>query len=405
MTLGAGAREHHFALCLEFSEWRINVRQGSLSISHRIGQHANPGRGEKNILKCGEIVEHLLWRRRLNLRVSHECPERLLLQIRLASIELISAGGIGTARPGNRAVGPGQFHVENTRHGAPYIDRGLGRRRVGGRIDEANVGGQRHGHPDQAVFAQVAEVTRRLAVDAKIVGVDRQEQRILRQRIPAAPPLQQLEASFGAGGRKLQVVSGMWQSAQERPLACRPWSRRSRKVMRPRAIEAQFSPPQRSMEFAGRTLATASSSGSPACTSGMAKADASAIAMQVCRAEIMAMLPNARMIAVATDQDAVASRFVPLRSARFLPRSCVLAYRGAQMAQAVGRQKISHQEWRQVFALLDTALELPAQARDSWLDQLEHQPAQVTNALRELLARQASREIRRLSPATAAHST
>jgi len=55
-------------------------------------------------------------------------------------------------------------------------------------------------------------------------------------------------------------------------------------------------------------------------------------------------------------------------------------------------QKISHQEWRQVFALLDTALDLPAQARDSWLDQLEHQPVQVTNALRELLARRASRE-------------
>jgi hypothetical protein len=55
-------------------------------------------------------------------------------------------------------------------------------------------------------------------------------------------------------------------------------------------------------------------------------------------------------------------------------------------------QKISHQEWRQVFALLDTALDLPAQARDSWLDQLEHQPVQITNALRELLARRASRE-------------
>jgi len=55
-------------------------------------------------------------------------------------------------------------------------------------------------------------------------------------------------------------------------------------------------------------------------------------------------------------------------------------------------QKISHQEWRQVFALLDTALDLPARARDSWLDQLEHQPMQVTNALRELLARQAGCE-------------
>ena len=55
-------------------------------------------------------------------------------------------------------------------------------------------------------------------------------------------------------------------------------------------------------------------------------------------------------------------------------------------------RKISHQEWRQVFALLDTALELPAQARDSWVAQLDDLPAQVTNALRELLARKAGCE-------------
>jgi serine/threonine protein kinase/Tfp pilus assembly protein PilF len=64
----------------------------------------------------------------------------------------------------------------------------------------------------------------------------------------------------------------------------------------------------------------------------------------------------------------------------------------APRAKAVGMRKISHQDWRQVFALLDTALELPPQARDSWLDRLEDQPAQVTHALRELLARQASQE-------------
>jgi len=55
-------------------------------------------------------------------------------------------------------------------------------------------------------------------------------------------------------------------------------------------------------------------------------------------------------------------------------------------------RQISAQDWRTVFALLDTALDLPPAARDSWLEGLADQPAQVTNALREVLARQNRQE-------------
>lgn len=50
--------------------------------------------------------------------------------------------------------------------------------------------------------------------------------------------------------------------------------------------------------------------------------------------------------------------------------------------------KISADDWREVFALLDTALELPVAARADWLASLHDRPAHVTAALRELLARQ-----------------
>ncbi|HEU5135830.1 MAG TPA: protein kinase [Steroidobacteraceae bacterium] len=50
--------------------------------------------------------------------------------------------------------------------------------------------------------------------------------------------------------------------------------------------------------------------------------------------------------------------------------------------------KISVEDWREVFVLLDTALDLPVAARAAWLDTLERHPPRVTGALRELLARQ-----------------
>ena len=50
--------------------------------------------------------------------------------------------------------------------------------------------------------------------------------------------------------------------------------------------------------------------------------------------------------------------------------------------------KISAEDWREVFVLLDTALEMPVAARAAWLDTLDRQPPQITGTLRELLARQ-----------------
>ena len=48
--------------------------------------------------------------------------------------------------------------------------------------------------------------------------------------------------------------------------------------------------------------------------------------------------------------------------------------------------KISAKDWREVFELLDTALDMPVESRAAWLDTLDREP-QVTGRLRELLAR------------------
>jgi serine/threonine protein kinase/tetratricopeptide (TPR) repeat protein len=53
-----------------------------------------------------------------------------------------------------------------------------------------------------------------------------------------------------------------------------------------------------------------------------------------------------------------------------------------------GMQKISAEEWRQVFTLLDCALEIPAADRGAWLASVDQYPAPVIAALRDLLARQ-----------------
>jgi serine/threonine protein kinase len=49
--------------------------------------------------------------------------------------------------------------------------------------------------------------------------------------------------------------------------------------------------------------------------------------------------------------------------------------------------KISAEDWREVFLLLDTALELPLSAREDWLGTLAREP-RITAALRDLLSRQ-----------------
>jgi tetratricopeptide (TPR) repeat protein len=54
--------------------------------------------------------------------------------------------------------------------------------------------------------------------------------------------------------------------------------------------------------------------------------------------------------------------------------------------------KISPEDWREIFALLDTALELPAAARAHWLASLGDRPRHITAALGELLARQTAQD-------------
>ena len=64
-----------------------------------------------------------------------------------------------------------------------------------------------------------------------------------------------------------------------------------------------------------------------------------------------------------------------------------VAIRGGTGHVWFGMGKISAEDSREVFRLLDTALELPVTARAAWLDTLV-QASRITNTLRELLARQ-----------------
>ncbi|MBL8268519.1 serine/threonine-protein kinase, partial [Steroidobacter sp.] len=55
-------------------------------------------------------------------------------------------------------------------------------------------------------------------------------------------------------------------------------------------------------------------------------------------------------------------------------------------------QKIGPEDWKQMFELLDTALDLPAPERAGWLESLDGEYARLRPALRELLAKHAARE-------------
>ena len=49
-------------------------------------------------------------------------------------------------------------------------------------------------------------------------------------------------------------------------------------------------------------------------------------------------------------------------------------------------QKIGPEDWKQMFELLDTALDLPPPERDTWLDSLGGDYERLKPALRDLLA-------------------
>ncbi|WP_129642295.1 serine/threonine-protein kinase [Peristeroidobacter agariperforans] len=55
-------------------------------------------------------------------------------------------------------------------------------------------------------------------------------------------------------------------------------------------------------------------------------------------------------------------------------------------------QRIGPEDWKQMFELLDTALDLPPTERDTWLDSLSGDYERLKPALRELLAKHATRD-------------
>lgn len=55
-------------------------------------------------------------------------------------------------------------------------------------------------------------------------------------------------------------------------------------------------------------------------------------------------------------------------------------------------RKIGPEDWKQMFELLDTALDLPAPERGTWIDALDGEYERLKPALRELLAKHAARE-------------
>ena len=144
----------------------------------------------------------------LDLGVIGQRTKRLLLQCRDAGIQLIAAGRVRSSRPRIGAVGSRERDIVDARNRAPHVDECLRRRRVGRGIDQANELRQRKRDPDEAVLAKVAEVTRVLAVGPEIIGIDRSKQRVIGVRIPAPPPLEQLEPRFDVGRRELEMVRG-----------------------------------------------------------------------------------------------------------------------------------------------------------------------------------------------------
>lgn len=135
-----------------------------------------------------------------------QCAERLILQRALAGIELESTARIRPSRPGRRAARTRQFHIVDRGHGAPDIHRSLRRRLAGQRIDQFDVGRQRHHDPDQSVLPEVAEIVCLGAVGAKVVGVDGAKQRVVGARIPEPSPFQSPEPRLHAGRRQLELV-------------------------------------------------------------------------------------------------------------------------------------------------------------------------------------------------------
>ena len=90
---------------------------------------------------------------------------------------------------------------------------------MGGRIDQPHVRRQRENDADQAILPQVAVVARLLAIDAKVVGVDRPEQRIVGMGVVASPLLQELEPALHGGGSQPELFGRHVTVATGAPIA------------------------------------------------------------------------------------------------------------------------------------------------------------------------------------------
>jgi hypothetical protein len=134
---------------------------------------------EQHPLKRRQIVEQLLRRRALHLRVIGESAEGLFLQCRDPAVQLVAAGRVRAARPHDAEVGARERDVVDRWNAPPHVHERLRRRQIGRRIDQSDVGWQREGDPDEAVLTEIAEIRGVLAVDPEIVRIDRPEQRIV----------------------------------------------------------------------------------------------------------------------------------------------------------------------------------------------------------------------------------
>ena len=162
--------------------------------------------GEQHALKGREIVEELLRRQALDLRMIDQRAERLLLQRRHAGIELVSTGVVRASGPRVDAVRSRELHVIDGRNRAPDVDERLGRRGVGAGIDQLDVRRQRECDPDETVLAEIAEVAGALAVDPEIIRVYRPEQRIVGVRIPSAAQFEKSEPGLDIRRRELEMA-------------------------------------------------------------------------------------------------------------------------------------------------------------------------------------------------------
>ena len=207
VAVAARAVEHGLALLFELVETRIRIRQRRRSCSDRVRQRANPMVREQHALKRGQVVQQLLRRDILDLRVIDECAGGLLLKRRETRVQLVAARRIGVAWPDGKArVRSRQGDVVHGGHHAPHVYGRLVRHGIGRGIDEPDGRWQRERNPDETVLAKIAEIAGRIAVRPKIVRIDRPEQRIVSIRVPAAPQLQQAESRLDARRRELEVV-------------------------------------------------------------------------------------------------------------------------------------------------------------------------------------------------------